>query len=301
MTRGLVFDIKKFSIHDGPGIRTTVFFKGCPLNCEWCHNPESQAPRRELIVRTNRCIRCGACLEACSHGGVIQEGDAYVVDIGRCQLCGACVEACHAEAREIVGQVMTVAEVMAEVERDLAFYDESGGGATFSGGEPLAQPEFLAGLLGACRGAAIHTAVDTCGYAPWSVLDAIRGDVDLFLYDLKLMNDEAHRRLTGVSNRPILQNLRALSEGGAAIILRVPIIPGINDSRDNARALAAFAAALPRLQGIDLLPYHPTAVDKYARMNRAYRLQGTRPPDAEDLAGIAQALQQAGVPVRIGG
>ena len=201
----------------------------------------------------------------------------------------------------MVGQVMTAAEVMAEVERDLTFYDQSGGGVTFSGGEPLAQPEFLGVLLDACRRAGIHTAVDTCGYAPWSVLDAIHDEVDLFLYDLKLMDDQAHRRLTGVSNQTILQNLRGLSESGAAIILRVPVIPGINDSPDNVRALAAFAAALPHLQGIDLLPYHPTAVDKYARMNRAYGLQGTQPPDAQDLAEIAQALWQAQVPIRIGG
>jgi pyruvate formate lyase activating enzyme len=301
MPRGLVFDIKKFSIHDGPGIRTTVFFKGCPLNCQWCHNPESQAPQRELIVRTNRCMRCGACLQACTHGGVIQEGDEYVVATGRCQLCGACVEACYAEARQIVGQEMTTAEVMAEVERDLAFYEQSGGGVTFSGGEPLAQPEFLAALLSACQRAGIHTAVDTCGYAPWSVLDAIRGDVDLFLYDLKLMDDQAHRRLTGVSNRLILHNLRALSESGEAIILRLPILPGVNDSLDNLTALAAFAATLPHLQGIDLLPYHPTAVDKYARMNRAYSFRAMKPPAAEDLAEIAQALEQPGVPVRIGG
>jgi pyruvate formate lyase activating enzyme len=301
MTRGLVFDIKKFSIHDGPGIRTTVFFKGCPLNCQWCHNPESQAPQRELIVRTSRCIQCGACLQACSHGAVVREGDKFLVATGRCQLCGACVEACYAEARQIVGQVMTAAEVMAEVERDLAFYDQSGGGVTFSGGEPLAQPEFLGVLLGACRRAGIHTAVDTCGYAPWSVLDAIRDDVDLFLYDLKLMDDQQHRRLTGVSNRTILQNLRRLSEGGAAIVLRLPVIPGINDDPDNVRALAAFAAALPHLQGIDLLPYHPTAVDKYARMNRAYGLQATRPPDAEQLAEIGRALQHTGIPIRIGG
>ena len=301
MARGLVFDVKKFSIHDGPGIRTTVFFKGCPLSCPWCHNPESQAPQPELVVRANRCIRCGACLSACPHGAVIGDGETYGSTAEHCQLCGACVEACYAEARQIVGRVMTVAEVMAEVERDIAFYDQSGGGVTFSGGEPLAQPGFLGALLRASRQAGIHTAVDTCGYAPWAVLDAIRGDVDLFLYDLKLMDDQDHRRLTGVSNQLILENLRALSENGHAIVLRIPVIPGMNDSPDNLRELAAFAGALPHLQGIDLLPYHATALDKYARMNRTYSLRGAQPPDAEDLAEIARALQQPGVPVRIGG
>jgi pyruvate formate lyase activating enzyme len=301
MAQGLVFDIKKFSTHDGPGIRTTVFFKGCPLNCPWCHNPESQSPQRELVVRPNRCIHCGACLSACTHGAVIQEGDEYGIAAEHCQLCGACVEVCYAEAREIVGQVMTAAEVMAKVERDIAFYDQSGGGVTFSGGEPLAQPEFLGTLLRASKQAGIHTAVDTCGHAPWPVLDAIRGDVDLFLYDLKLMDDQEHRRLTGVSNQLILENLRALSEGRHAIILRLPVIPGITDSPENVRQLAAFAASLPHLQGIDLLPYHTTALDKYARMKRTYSLQGLRPPAAEALAEITRALQRPGVPVRIGG
>jgi pyruvate formate lyase activating enzyme len=301
MAQGLVFDIKKFSIHDGPGIRTTVFFKGCPLTCPWCHNPESQAPDRELILRPGRCIHCGACLDACPHGAVVRDGDDYGVAPDLCQLCGACVKVCYTEAREIVGQVMTTDEVMAEVVRDLAFYDQSGGGVTFSGGEPLAQPEFLAALLRASRQAGIHTALDTCGYAPWPVLDALRDDVDLFLYDLKVMDEQEHRRLTGVSNRPILENLRALSEGGHAIVLRIPVIPGINDSPDNLAALAAFAAALPHLEGIDLLPYHPTALDKYARMHRPYSLPDLRPPAAQDLAEMAQSLQQATVRVRIGG
>ncbi|MGC9335639.1 MAG: glycyl-radical enzyme activating protein [Anaerolineae bacterium] len=296
-----MFDIKRFSIHDGPGIRTTVFFKGCPLTCPWCHNPESQAPDRELLLRPNRCIHCGACLDACPHGAVTRDGDHYGVAPDLCQLCGACVEVCYAEAREIVGRVMATAEVMAEVARDVAFYDQSGGGVTFSGGEPLAQPGFLQSLLRACRERGIHTALDTCGYAPWPVLDALRDDVDLFLYDVKLMDDDEHRRLTGVSNGPILENLRALSERGHAIVLRVPVIPGINDGPDEVRALAAFAASLPHLQGVDLLPYHATALDKYERLHRPYGLPGLRPPAAEALDEIVQQLDQPGIPVKVGG
>jgi pyruvate formate lyase activating enzyme len=301
ITRGFIFDIKRFSIHDGPGIRTTVFFKGCPLACRWCHNPESQSSLQELILRPNRCIRCGACLSACPHGATFQEDGEYRVATAECQLCGTCVEVCYAEAREIVGRSMTVAEVMDQVERDVAFYDQSGGGVTFSGGEPLAQPEFLQAVVQASRGRGIHTAVDTCGYAPWPVLEGLLPYVDLFLYDLKLMDDEEHRRFTGVSNRPVLENLRALAGAGQAIVLRVPVIPGVNDGLENVRALADFAASLPHLRGIDLLPYHPTAVEKYERLNRAYSLAALRPPAPEDVAQIAQVLGRPGVPVRIGG
>jgi pyruvate formate lyase activating enzyme len=298
---GVVFDIKKFSIHDGPGIRTTVFFKGCPLACRWCHNPESQTPRPERIFRENRCLRCGACLTACEHGAISLDGDVPVTNNEKCTLCGACVEVCYAEAREIVGREMTVVEAMAEVERDVVFYDESGGGVTVSGGEPLMQPEFLLALLRACREQKIHTALDTCGFAPWQTLDRIRPHVDLFLYDLKLMDDGRHRHLTGVPNEIILSNLRALSQKGHNIILRVPIIPGLNDDEENIRQIGAFAAALPHLDGVDLLPYHRAATDKYERLHKDYTLSAIRPPSEERLAEVARILQAAGLRVKIGG
>jgi pyruvate formate lyase activating enzyme len=209
LTTGIVFDIKKFSIHDGPGIRTTIFFKGCPLRCWWCHNPEGLTPEPELMIRANRCIRCDACLDVCPHGAISRDGDKVFTDVAKCLRCGTCVAACYAEARQIVGQEMAAAQVMAEIERDVPFYDESGGGATFSGGEPLLQPDFLCELLSACRARGIHTAVDTCGFAPWEVLDSVRKYVDLFLYDLKLMDEARHRAFTGVSNALILSNLRA--------------------------------------------------------------------------------------------
>jgi len=301
LTKGIVFDIKKFSIHDGPGIRTTVFFKGCPLSCWWCHNPESQASEPELVFWESRCIRCGACLEVCAQGAISWDGDVVSTDRERCTLCGDCVQVCYAEAREIAGQEMTVAQVMTEIERDIPFYDESDGGVTFSGGEPLLQQNFLLALLRACKEKEIHTALDTCGSAPWKTLDDIREHVDLFLYDLKLMDDAKHRKFAGVSNKLILANLQALSLRGHDIILRVPIIPGINNDNENIRQIGTFAAALPHLNQVDILPYHHAAVEKYRRLKKVYGLPETRPPSDERMAKIAQILEEFGLQVKIGG
>ena len=293
-----MFDIKKFSIHDGPGIRTTVFLKGCPLTCWWCHNPESQARGPEMMFRAQRCIRCGACLAVCAQGAISWDGDEVCTDGERCTLCRACVETCYAEAREIVGREMTVAQVMAEVERDVAFYDESNGGVTFSGGEPLLQPDFLLALLRACREKEIHTALDTCGFATWETLNRIREHVDLFLYDLKLMDDAKHREFTGASNALILKNLQALSQREHNIVLRVPIIPGINDDDDHVRQIGAFAAALPHLKRVDILPYHHGGAAKYDRLDKVYDLPETRPPSDERMANIAQMLRGFGLQVQ---
>jgi pyruvate formate lyase activating enzyme len=292
LTAGIVFDIRRFSIHDGPGIRTTVFLKGCPLNCAWCHNPEGQSAEPELIVRPSRCLRCGACVEACPEDAIRMDADGPLTDRTRCEQCGICVDACFSGAREMAGRKMAVAQVIAEVERDRPFYDESGGGATFSGGEPLLQPEFLLGLLSACREREIRTALDTCGYGPWSTLDRIRSYVDLFLYDIKTLDDDQHRALTGVSNRPILENLRGLSEHGHTIVLRVPVIPGINDGADNLRAIGALAAGLPARVRVELLPYHRIGVEKYARVDRRYPLPDIPSPSPDRMAELSQVLRE---------
>lgn len=301
MVSGIVFDIRKFSIQDGPGIRTTVFFKGCPLACRWCHNPESQAFGRERMFRAERCIRCLACLPACPQEAIVWDGQAVHTAAERCTLCGECLDRCPAEARELAGREMTPAEVLAVVAQDIPFYDESGGGVTFSGGEPLAQPAFLLALLHACRAQEIHTAVDTSGFAPWDRLEATDELTGLFLYDLKLMDDRRHREFTGVSNHVILDNLRALSQRGSAIRLRVPLVPEINDDRANIAALGEFAAGLPRHHPLDLLPYHSSATAKYARLGRAYPLSGLPSQPQEQLEEIAHLLRSYDLDVRIGG
>lgn len=302
----MIFDIRKFSLHDGPGIRTTVFFKGCPLSCWWCHNPESQSPAPEVMLWESRCIRCGTCVSSCALEAADlandpQGGQQPTIDRDVCTVCGSCISACAADARELVGRRVAVPEVMKDIERDVIFFDESGGGVTFSGGEPLAQRSFLAELLKACKALEIHTALDTSGYAPWKVVDSIRGDVDLFLYDLKLIEDSRHRQYTGVPNGLILHNLRALSERGHRIILRVPVIPGVNDDAQNLEAIGEFAASLPHLERVDILPYHPSAMGKYERLGKPYRLPDTQTPTDERMNEITHLLEQYNLIVKIGG
>lgn len=300
LTTGIVFDIRRYAIHDGPGIRTTVFLKGCALSCRWCHNPEGQAQGFESVARADRCIRCGACVEACRHGAVTWSDAGPLTDRAACTACGDCAAVCYADARERVGTEMTAEQVLDEVARDAAFYQESGGGMTLSGGEPLLQRDFTAALLRGAKPRGFHTVLDTCGFASWETLDALRADVDLFLYDVKLMDDGRHREFTGVTNAPILANLRALSAAGHRVILRVPVIPGVNDDPENLDALAAFAADLPHLAGVELLPYHHIGADKYARLDRAYPLPDTTPPSAGRMAEIARFLGERGLPVGTG-
>ncbi len=297
---GMIFDIRRFSVHDGPGLRTTVFFKGCPLRCYWCHNPESQHRRRELLYWPERCIACQSCVAACPQGAIAWNRDGPLVDTSKCTLSGACVEACYAEARQIAGRGTTVAEVMSEVERDISFYESSGGGVTFSGGEPLLQADFLLELLAACRRFEIHTALDTSGFATWETLDRVRSFVDLFLYDVKLMDPVKHRKYTLVFNTRILDNLRRLANLGHPIILRLPVIPTVNDDLENLQATGQLAADLG-LSRIDLLPYHAAATGKYERLHRSYRLPDVQTPSDERLGEIAHVLEGYGLQVQVGG
>jgi len=296
-----VFDIRRYCIHDGPGIRTTVFLKGCALSCWWCHNPESQSAGPEIVLRDDRCIRCGACVAACPHGAVTWVDGAPRTDRTKCEACGTCAAECHAEAREVAGRTMTVQQVVDAVERDRPFYESSGGGVTLSGGEPLRQPAFAAALLREAKRRGLHTVLDTCGHAPWEHLERLRGDVDLFLYDLKLVDPARHRRYTGAGNTRILANLRELSRLGHRIALRVPVVPGITDDAENIAAICAVATALPHLAAVDLLPYHSIGAGKYRRLGRKYRLLHTDAPTRRRMDEIATTMTAAGLPVSTDG
>jgi pyruvate formate lyase activating enzyme len=301
MAAGIIFDIQRFAIHDGPGIRTTVFFKGCPLQCPWCHNPESLAPDEEIMLWADRCLGCGACLDACQNEALARLDGRTVRISGRCRVCGACCGVCPAQAREIVGRRVTVDEVMQEIEKDVIFYDESGGGATFSGGEPLMQPDFLDDLLRCCRRRGIHTVVDTSCYAETDVVRRIRENTDLFLCDLKIMDPESHLRLAGVGNELILKNIRYLADNGARLIIRVPVIPGATDGDDNVARLAEFAGSLPGVERVDLLPYHAGGADKAARLAHGGDGYAASAPSARSVAKIAELLTTQGLRVTIGG
>ena len=298
---GVVFDVKRGSAEDGPGIRTTVFLKGCPLRCVWCHNPEGLDPRPELAVAAGRCLGCGACVETCPEGAVVRGGDGMpATDRSVCVACGRCVDACPTGARELRGATWTAAALVDEVARDRPFFDASGGGVTFSGGEPLAQPGFLLACLRACRARGLHAALDTSGYAPRAVAVAAGAAADLVLFDLKHPDPARHARFTGVPLGPIADNLRALDAAGIRLWLRVPVIPGVNDDEGARDGFVALLATLRRRFPVWLLPYHETAAAKYARLGRTYPFVAPAPAP-ERLAALAHALRAAGHDVRIGG
>ena len=290
MTSGNVFNIQKYSIHDGPGIRTTVFFKGCPLNCWWCHNPESQSFIPELIFYKDKCIHCETCFKICPSGAIKMKEEIPVTDRDICTLCGKCVSQCPTQAREMIGRKMTTREVMKEIEKDIMFYRESGGGVTFSGGEPLAQGDFLEELLHCCKDREIHTTLDTSGYATWQVLDKIRDRVDLFLYDVKIMDNKKHKKYTGVSNKIILENLKKLSLLNENIFVRIPVIPGINDDEQNIKSIGEFLSPL-KIKQVELLPYHNIGSEKYKRLGKIYQVKNTPAPSGKKLTEISNILK----------
>ncbi|UCE96162.1 MAG: glycyl-radical enzyme activating protein [Candidatus Bathyarchaeota archaeon] len=270
MTEGLIFDIKRYAIHDGPGIRTTVFFKGCPLSCWWCHNPEGKEFRRELMVWPNRCIKCQTCKSACPNSAISLSNNSLVTKRDKCKVCGKCATKCPTNAREIVGKTLKAEDVMIEVETDHEFYGETGG-LTVSGGEPLAQPAFLRTLLNQCKDSGIHTTLDTSGYAERRILTKISKVVDLFLYDLKIMDCKKHKQHTGVSNKSIIENLRILDRLGNQIIVRFPLISRINDAEDNITSMCELLSDLKNVGGISILPYHRLGVNKAKRLGKVVR------------------------------
>ena len=300
LTEGTVLRLERFAIHDGPGIRTTVFLKGCPLRCDWCHSPESQGVDPEFMPLADRCVRCGACTDACPHHAVRPAAEATEAAPAECTTCGNCAAVCPSGARELVGYRTTVPALLALVERDRIFYDESGGGVTFSGGEPLMQPEFLTEAVEACRDSGMHVAVDTCGLGDTSALLEIARSTDLFLFDLKMMDEDRHRVYTGASNARILHNLERLAAAHRNIVVRFPLIPGVNDDDANVRAMGALLASL-RLTRIDVLPYHRAGLAKYHRLHRPYALPDTQPPAPEAVVHAARLLEGCGLIVRPGG
>lgn len=293
MVTGTVFNLQRYSLHDGPGIRTTVFLKGCPARCWWCHNPESQSPAPEIACSQNRCIACDACLLACHDALRPREA---------CLSCGSCAEACPTGARELVGRRMQVGEVMESVLRDRFFFEESKGGVTFSGGEPLSQPEFLGELLRCCRSREIHTAVDTAGLCLPETLLEIAPLADLFLYDLKCADNDRHLEGTEVGNCGILENLQRLSRLHRNVWIRIPVIPGFNDSMEEMEAMAAIAAGTSGVRQVWLLPYHGSWAAKQARFGKgAPAPLPVAAPARETLQRFARVFADRGLDTHLGG
>ena len=298
MTSGVIFDIKRFALHDGPGIRTTVFLKGCPLSCLGCHNPEGQRAGPELLFLSRRCTNCGDCLPACPHDAILLGEKGIEIDPGRCQLTGACVAACLPGALELAGGEWALEEVLNVLEADRIYFDESGGGVTLSGGEPFSQPDFLAALLLACRERDLSVIVDTCGHVEPGIFRELAPLADGLLFDLKLMDAVRHEAYTGVHNRWILDNLRWAGEGPRApgvgrpsLTVRLPLIPGINDYSENLQASAGFLGKLGRLPPVDILPYHRLGVDKYGRAGREYGLPELQPPGKSVIHRAVEILE----------
>lgn len=299
---GYVFDIQRYAIHDGPGIRTIAFLKGCPLSCLWCQNPESNLLKPQLLFRAESCVACGACVEACPKGAVRLEGGLARTDRSVCDACGDCVAACPEEARSVAGRLMGAEEVCAELAKDSMFYEGSGGGATLSGGEVLAQPEFAREILRLCRERGIHTAIETSGFAPWETMRSVAEYADLVLYDVKHMDSAAHKAGTGVPNELALSNLvRLKREMGKALTVRVPVIPGYNDGEANLEATAEFTARElgPGAEAC-LLPYHRLGVGKRLQMEEDGGFSA-EPPDSEFMQRALAIFVAKGLAARIGG
>ncbi len=298
---GTIFNIEHYAIHDGPGIRTTVFFKGCPLACLWCHNPEGLSVKPQIVYYRQRCVGCKKCVSLCAAGALSPRDGGISLDAGKCRLCGRCTENCPAEALEKVGRSVTAEEVVAEAEKDRIFYEESGGGVTFSGGEPFLQADFLRECLTLTKTRELHTAVETSGFAPREAVEKAAPYVDLFLFDVKHIRAAEHRKYTGADNAPIKANLRRLSELGKEIVLRMVVIPNVNDDKEALEELCRFLRDETSVRTVNLLPLHKSASEKYRRLGIEFAIEDFETPDDERMAAAARVFAGYGFRVLIGG
>jgi pyruvate formate lyase activating enzyme len=302
-TTGIVFKFQRHSLHDGPGIRTLVFLKGCPLRCLWCFNPESQKIEPEIVHYTQKCIGCNLCVNACPIPTAIEDREGVkFINRESCDNCGQCAAACPAGGMVRIGRRMGVDAVMDTIAKDKVFYDKSGGGVTLSGGEATFQADFTGMILKRCRSSGIHTAIETCGYADWASLGRIVATTDLVLYDLKIMDAKKHRRYTGVGNKIILENAKKIARSNTPMIIRIPVIPGFNDSRENLSETAAFIRdELKPVRDVHLLPYEFIGVAKYEKLSRPYALGDVIPPSPTRIEDIKKVFKEFDLDPRIGG
>lgn len=293
---GVIVKIQRFSVQDGLGIRTTVFLKGCPLRCLWCSNPETQNSAIELEYDRAKCLpHCYECVSVCRNEAIAKEGEYIIINRQKCTACMQCVKACYRKALIIIGRKMDTVKIVDEVERDKPFYEKSAGGVTLSGGEPLYQPEFTKQIAKECKQRSISTALDTTGYVNWKILNDVLKYIDLVLYDIKYIDPEKHKKFTGVSNYLILENAKRISKEGIPIILRIPIIPGVNDNLKDLSLLAEFANNLPYILGVHLLPYHRIGVVKYHKLGREYSMTNLQQPTKEYILKISKILKSYGI------
>ncbi|MBP3323101.1 MAG: glycyl-radical enzyme activating protein [Clostridia bacterium] len=296
---GKIFNIQRFSVHDGPGIRTTVFLKGCPLKCVWCHNPESHVVKSEIMLEKDKCVLCGRCLQVCANSVHSFEAERHIIDNSKCLGCKKCEEICPTSALELCGYEECPEKVMETVLRDKAFYRKDGG-LTVSGGEPLMQPEFTLALLKLAKENGLHTCIETSGFGKWEVLEEIVPYVDIFLYDFKIGDSTLHKKYTGVENGLIIDNLKKLDEMGAKTVLRCPIIPDINDNESHFESILSIANSLDNLLEINLEPYHPLGISKQERLNKESKYTNREFMDKEKLKSLAGPLvDNANVKVKI--
>ena len=299
--KGLIYDIQRFAIHDGPGIRTLIYMKGCPLRCLWCSSPHTQKSSLEIRYIESNCKKCFSCVEVCPEKAITSSDEKIKIDRKLCNTCGQCVDVCPNQALKIVGDQRTVDELFQDVMKDNPFYRRSKGGVTVGGGEPTMQYEFVANFLKKCKETYIHAAMETCGYAKWENLERILEHIDLLYIDIKHMNSKIHKEITGVPNEIILENARRASKM-KQMIIRIPIIPGLNDSEENVLKTARFAAELgENLLRIELLPYHKFGTVTYEQLGREYELKDVEPPSEEHMKKLKALVESCGVKSQIGG